>query len=96
MSGHSRHSGPAGITVSSCYQCWVSGVEVINAGSHHIEFGQAINSVIQNSYVYGNPVNYGDNTGIHPTDGSMNLVQNNICQSVSICVFDDGPKREMS
>jgi hypothetical protein len=90
--GSSGSPGPEGINIGSCYQCWVSGVAVINVGSHHIALAQSINSVIQNSYFYGNPVNYGDNTALRVVNGSMNLLQNNICHAVSICVFNDGPE----
>jgi hypothetical protein len=84
--------GPNGIAVTYCYQCWVSGVAAINAGSHDIYMYEDINSLVQGSYTYGNPVSYGDNTGIWVTNGSMNVVQNNICQGTGSCVFADGPE----
>jgi len=90
--GSSSSPGPNGIELVDCYQCWVSGVEASNSGSHDIYIYQCINSVVQNSYTYGNPVSYGDNTGIWVANGSFNLIQNNICHRTASCNFNDGPE----
>jgi hypothetical protein len=90
--GSSGSPGPSGIAIVYCYQCWVSGVAATNSGSRDIYVYQDINSVVQHSYVYGNPVGYGDNTGIWVANGSFNLIQNNICHRTASCNFNDGPE----
>lgn len=80
----------SGIGYQNCYECWVSGIRVVNVSTWSIQGFQVVNSLFQNSYFFGNPTNYGDNTGVH-IQGGNNLVQNNICQQVHLCYLADGP-----
>jgi O-glycosyl hydrolase len=91
-SGSVGAPGPSGVSLYLCYQCWVRGIATVNAGTYGIKVNLNVNSVVQHNYTYGNPVSYGDNHGVRIDDGSMNVVQNNICQKVSSCLFSDGPE----
>lgn len=76
---------------NNAYQAWVSGVRTINGGGRATGAGGCFNCVWQNNYFYGNPAVYGDNAGVMINGGGYNLIVNNICQQVHLCLLNDGP-----
>jgi len=89
---NSGDNGTNGVGIYYGYQCWVSGVASTNALGQDIVLYQSINSVVQNSYVYGTRNTAGDNSGLWAANGSFNVLQNNICQGTGSCLFNDGPE----
>jgi hypothetical protein len=90
INGPGTSGSPDGVYFYTSYNLWVSGIRATNFYAHSIHFFQVFNSLIKDSYFYGNPGNYNDSTGAHPRWGGMNLIQNNICQQVKICGLIDG------
>lgn len=76
----------------NCYQCWVSGVSVINAAGWAMQFGLSLNTQVQNNYVFGRPTSsFGDQTAYHANGGGYLMLQNNIGHQVNIFFLPDGP-----
>jgi hypothetical protein len=76
---------------NNAYQCWLSGVRTINGGARASGGGGLFFCQFENNYFYGNPANYGDNSGVMINGGGGNLIVNNICEQVHLCILNDGP-----
>jgi hypothetical protein len=74
------------------YQSWVSGVTCLNAHFASMNFFEAVNSLVRNSYLFNNNLT-GPNSGygFRPSYSGNNVFENNICQQVGQCFFEDGP-----
>ncbi len=80
----------APIGIEACYQCWVSGVRVMNFGVSSVLVTMSSHYQVQNNYLY-NTVggdSYGIRTGGINGDG---VVQNNILQKCETPILFDGP-----
>jgi hypothetical protein len=80
-----------GIYFYDSWQCWVSGVKITNVYAHSVGGLDMFHTVIQSNYFYGNPGGYNDSAGADIRWGANILFQNNICQQVKLCWFNDGP-----
>lgn len=77
------------ITLYNCYQCWVSGVRVVNAFEWPIRAFQSSHTLVQNNYFFG--ARYSDPYGVDFNMAADVLVQNNIFQQIRSPIVFDGP-----
>ena len=91
IDGSANTSIGAGVFWSNSLYCWVRGVATINMGARGVHIGGAFFNQIQDNYFYGNPTSYGDDSGVMINGGGGNLIVNNICQQVHLCLLNDGP-----
>jgi hypothetical protein len=70
---------------------WVSDTECSNSKFAAFTIYQSTNGLIQNSYYALTSATLPAGYGIRPTWSSNLLIQNNICQQIASCYFNDGP-----
>ena len=85
-SGASTHDV---IDIMGCYQCWVSGLRILNAQTYGVNVLWSSNVLIQNNYFYNS--RSGDPYAIRFVTTGNCLVQNNIIQKVRAAVVFDMP-----
>jgi hypothetical protein len=74
-----------GIYFFNTYHSWVSGVRISNVAARSVHLFGDWGDLVKDSYFFGNPTGYGDNTGIRAVGGANNLIQNNICHQTHLC-----------
>ncbi len=77
------------IDIMGCYQCWVSGIRVVNASVYDVNILWSSNTLIQNNYFYN--ATTVDPYAIRFVTTGNNLVQNNIIQKIRAAVVFDMP-----
>jgi hypothetical protein len=77
------------IDIMSCYQCWVSGLRIINTTVYGINVFWSANIQIQNNYFYN--ATTVDPYAIRFITTANNVVQNNIIQKIRAAVVFDMP-----
>lgn len=77
------------IDIMSCYQCWVSGLRIININTRGVNVFWSAHTQIQNNYFYNATTI--DPYAIRFQTTADNLVQNNIIQKVRSAVLFDMP-----
>ncbi len=80
----------AAVTLFNTYQCWVSGVKIVNAYAYGIYMLNVSHSVVKDNYFYrsnGHPDAY----AVRVAWGGDDLIQNNIFQQWKNSYAADGP-----
>jgi hypothetical protein len=77
-------SGASAVFIQNCAQCFWSGNRSIDGARNHAFLYEANHTLIQNSYFYGNKTSGTSSYGIEIFIGSDNLIQNNICQNMTV------------
>jgi len=90
-------SGCGNIVFNNAANCWVNDVRSIehngtggNPVQAHVRVYISAHITIQNSYFYGSD-NWAQSYGIELFESSDILIQNNICQHVTVCTILNGP-----
>lgn len=79
-----------GIAMYACYACWARNIRSIKAANNHVLITYSAKDDIVDSYFWGSR-GTSESSGIDATVSSSNvLIQNNICQNVLACQYDEG------
>jgi hypothetical protein len=71
------------VSMYNCYQCWMKGVQSIDAGRDHVFLYQSAQDVIRDSYFYQSQSHSSVSYTIEIIESSGGLVENNIMQQVT-------------
>jgi hypothetical protein len=71
----------------NCYECWVKGIQSIDAGRNHVFVYQSGNDVVRDSYFYQSQAHATTSYTVEPEETSALLIENNIMQQVTVPVM---------
>ena len=71
------------IVMQNCYQCWVKGIQSIDAGRDHVLIYQGAHDVVRDSYMYQSQAHSSVSYTVELEETSDNLIENNIMQQVT-------------
>jgi hypothetical protein len=84
-------SSQAGIGIQDCYECWVSGVAILDAYVDAIYLNTVVaHTTVQQNYIFQSNGN-SDAYAIRPVVADSDLIQNNIIQQWKNSIACDGP-----
>jgi hypothetical protein len=71
------------IVMQNCYDCWVKGIQSIDAGRDHVLIYQGAHDVVRDSYFYQSQAHSSVSYTVELEETSDNLIENNIMQQVT-------------